>query len=62
MKLVKFAGIERHKRDVIEENQRRRKYSLGAVQDKRYVLSTIRNLFAVQRKQRHPELLERDKA
>lgn len=59
---MKFAGIERLKRDVIEENQQRRKYSFGSVQDKRYVLSTVRNLFAVQREQRHPELLERDKA
>lgn len=61
-KWMKFAGIERLKRDVIEENQQRRKYSFGSVQDKRYVLSTVRNLFAVQREQRHPELLERDKA
>lgn len=62
VKWMKFAGIERHKRGVIEENQRRGKYSFGAVQDKGHVLSTVRNLFSVQREQRHPELLERDKA
>ena len=57
-----FTGIERHKRDVIEEDQRRWQHSSSTVQDKRRVLPQVRDLLAIQRKQGHTKLVERDKA